>query len=201
MSGLKWRVTTKADQRPRLLADRHYTRKRVGHPMWTRPGWNQILYFEQKSGRAAAFCWWRPKWESGLPGTERKDKLRCIECTLFRNETRYRSSDLITEAWWALVGWEHYLDTSIPDGLITGINSAATRDGRSGDSPAGHCYRMAGWEPFEHPGKGKRADTWLRIEPPPRPSDDAAAAARVVSDIVAIRRAYASLHPSIREAA
>lgn len=61
---VRWTVTDKRDQRPRLLADRHYTRINVGHPMWTRPGWAQILYLEQRSGRSAVFCWWRPKWEA-----------------------------------------------------------------------------------------------------------------------------------------
>lgn len=159
---MRWRVTDKADQRPRLLADRHYTRVRVGHPMWTRPGWVQILYFEQDNGRAAAWCWWRPKWESGIPGAQRKDGLRCIECTLFRNETRFRSSELIAEAVEAVSGWEHARDVSWPDGLITGVNAAATAAGRAPGNLAGHCFRAAGWQEFRHPGKGKRADVWLR---------------------------------------
>jgi hypothetical protein len=159
---MRWVVTTKADQRPRFLADRHYTRQTPGHPMWTRPGYNLILYAEQRSGRAAAFCWWRPKWESGILGTERKDKLRCIECSLFRNETRFRSSDLIREAVTMLEGWEHTWDVHLPDGLITGVGSRQTAQGRSSDSPPGMCFVAAGWEPFTHPGKNKRADVWLR---------------------------------------
>lgn len=159
---MKWVVTTKADQRPRLLADRHYTRINVGHPMWTRPGYSQILYLEQRSGRAAVFCWWRPKWEDGRPGTERKDRLRCIECTIFRNETRYRSSDLIREAVAIVPEWERYRDVEIPDGLITGVSSRATVGGRHPDSLPGHCFRMAGWVDFHHPGRGTRADVWLR---------------------------------------
>lgn len=165
---MKWQVTTKADQRPRLLADRHYTRKNPGHPMWTRPGYNQILYLEQKNGRAAAFCWWRPKWESGIPGTDRKDGLRAVECTLFRNETRYRSSDLIREAVEALRTWDRLDGIDLPDGLITGVSSTKTEAGRADSSLAGHCFRMAGWEEFKHPGKGRRADVWLRLDMPPR---------------------------------
>lgn len=157
---MKWVVTTKADQRPRLLADRHYTRKNPGHPMWTRPGYNQILYFEQANGRAAVFCWFRPKWESGIRGTERKDGLRAIECAIFRNETRVRSSDLIKQAVEMVLGWEHAIDTEWPDGLITAVSSAATAAGRAPGSEVGHCFRMAGWEPFEH--RVGRADVWLR---------------------------------------
>ena len=158
-----WTVTNKADQRPRFLADRHYTRQSPGHPMWTRPGWNLILYCQQANGRAAAFCWWRPKWESGIVGTERKDGLQAIECALFRNETRYRSSTLIRQAVERLRSWPHALDVAIPDGLITGVNSAATAGGRSPDSPAGKCFVEAGWELFDKPGRNRRADVWLRL--------------------------------------
>ena len=112
--------------------------------MWTRPGWNQILYLEQRSGRAAAFCWWRPKWESGIVGTERKDGLRCIECALFRNETRFRSSDLIKAAVQMVLKWEHANDVEWPDGLITGISSSATAGGRRAGHLPGHCFREAG---------------------------------------------------------
>lgn len=156
-----WKVTTKADQRPRLLADRHYTRQSVGHPMWTRPGYNQILYFEQANGRAASFCWWRPKWESGIKGTERKDGLRCIECAIFRNETRYLSSNLIRAAVEMVLTWEHALDVEWPDGLITGIGSKETAAGRHPDHKPGHCFREAGWVDFSK--NGGRADVWLKI--------------------------------------
>jgi hypothetical protein len=158
----RWIITNKADDRPRLLADRHYSRQRPGHPMWTRPGYNMILYAQQANGRAAAFCWWRPKWEVGIPGTSRKDGLRCIECTLFRNETRFRSSDLIREATAIVMDWNRAKDVEWPDGLITGVNSQKTAGGRNPQSPPGHCFLMAGWEPFAHRGSKDRADVWLR---------------------------------------
>lgn len=168
---MRWVETDKGDPRCRELADRHYTRVSVGHPMWTRPGWNMVLLAEQKNGRRAAFCWWRPKWESGLAGTERKDGLRCIECSLFRNETRFRSSELIVDAIACLLTWQHAGDVRWPDGIITGVNSEKTKGGRAADSAPGKCFIEAGFEPFAHPGKGKRADTWLRYSaemPTPR---------------------------------
>jgi hypothetical protein len=154
---MRWVVTNKADQRPRRVADGHYSRQRPGHPMWTRPGWTQILYIRQRNGRQAAWCWWRPKWEAGI---ERKDGLRAIECTIFRNLTRFRSSDLIDHAVAAVLTWEHAKDTSWPDGLITSVNSIATAGGRHVDSLPGHCFRSAGWVEFPH--AVGRADVWLR---------------------------------------
>lgn len=170
MTKMLWVETDKGDPRCRQLADRHYTRQTVGHPMWTRPGWNMVLYTEQQNGRSALFCWFRPKWESGIIGTSRKDGLLAIECSMFRNETRFRSSILITQAIAALLTWEHAKDVEWPDGIITGVNSALTSQGRNPLSPPGECFIRAGFEPFKHPGKGTKADIWLRFSgslPPP----------------------------------
>jgi len=159
---IRWIETDKGDPRGRELADRHYTRINVGHPMWTRPGWSQVLYAEQRNGRSAVFVWWRPKWEAGIPGTQRKDGLKCIECTIFRNETRFRSSEMIVDAIACLLSWQHAHDVEWPDGIITGVNSEKTRGGRSPDSAPGECFRRADFVPFAHPGKAKRANVWLR---------------------------------------
>lgn len=161
----RWIEIDKGDPRGRALADRHYTRVSVGHPMWTRPGYSQCLYTEQRNGRAAVLVWWRPKWESGIKGTERKDGLRCIKCTIFRNETRFLSSQLITEALSCLAAWQHANDTAFPDGVVTGVNSGQTTNGRAATSLPGECFRRAGFTPFEHPGRSRRADVWLRYGP------------------------------------
>lgn len=64
---MRWLETDKGDPRGRELADRHYTRIKVGHPMWTRPGWSQVLYLEQRvARRSAVFVWWRPAPSSQL---------------------------------------------------------------------------------------------------------------------------------------
>jgi hypothetical protein len=153
-----WSISSKADPIPRELADRHYTRQTPGSKMWTRPGYVQILRYTQANGRSAAWCWWRPKWEAGVL---RKDRLYAIECTLFRNETRVRSSDLIREAVDALYEWQRAWDVCVADGLITGVSSSKTAEGRSADNMPGHCYRCAGWVDYAHPGRNTRADVWL----------------------------------------
>lgn len=147
-----WRETDKGDARCRRLADRHYTRQRPGHPMWTRPGYNMVLYTSDECGEAC-FAWWRPKWEDGI---ERFDGLRALECTLFRNETGWLSSSLIEQAVAAVQCWERYEPGS---SLITGIGSLQTQRRRSRNNRPGHCFRVAGWEDFEH-ARG-RADVWL----------------------------------------
>lgn len=153
---IHWAETHKGDARCRVLADGHYSRQTPGHRFFTRPGFNYVLYYEQKNGRAAVWVWWRPKWEAGI---ERFDGLRAIECTLFRNQTRVRSSDLIREAVTLLPEWNRI--SPHPDGLITGVNSMAVIGGLHPDSFPGHCYHMAGWEVI--PGKkSPKADKWYR---------------------------------------
>ncbi|TAL44100.1 MAG: hypothetical protein EPN91_05090 [Salinibacterium sp.] len=155
---MMWRETDKADPRCRRLADRHYSRQRPGHPFWTRPGFNFVLYAEGVSG-AAVFCWFRPRWEVGQ---QRFDRLQAIECTIFRNETELRSSDLIVEALAAVQTWDHAIDTELRDGFITGINSRATAGRRSKRALPGLCFREAGFVEFPH--QARAADVWLRAE-------------------------------------
>jgi hypothetical protein len=164
-----WLLTNKGDQQCRILADRHYSRQTPGHPAFTRPGYNMVLWLEGPKGQAT-WVWFRPKWESGIKGTMRKDGLFAIECTLFRNESGLLSSDLIIAAESALLTWERAMDVPWPDGAITGINCTATQRRRSKHVPPGYCYLMAGWKPFNH-NKSNRADEWLRLTmdefPPP----------------------------------
>lgn len=151
---------SKADPRCRELADRHYTRQSVGAPMFTRPGYNLVLWKPN-----VCFVWWRPKWESGIKGTERKDKLRCIECTLFRNESTERSSNLILEAEHELMFWSRANDVELRDGLITAVGVPQTQRRRSKNSRPGECYLRAGWNYFDHPSSKRRDLVWLYKQP------------------------------------
>jgi hypothetical protein len=153
-------LVDKGDSRARALADRHYSRQTPGHPMFTRPGYNMVLLAFGPRGHAA-WVWFRPKWESGIKGTERKDGLHAVECTLFRNESGLLSSMLIREACHVLLTWDK-LTVEWPDGTITGIRSDATERCRSRNSAPGACYLHAGWEPFEH-NRSDRADVWLKL--------------------------------------
>ena len=160
-----WEVIRKGDMRARRLADRHYTRQKPGTPSWARPGYNFVLYHASPQGEAL-WCWWRPKWEDGRPGTCRKDGLRVIECTMFRREgITPLASECITAAVAALDTPAAYRDLHLDtvgyvDGLLTGIGTSATKRGRATSSLPGACYRHAGWVPSSKP-PGGRADVWL----------------------------------------
>lgn len=160
-----WQRISKGDRRAREMADAHYTRQRPGTPSWTRPGYNHVLWADGYGWRAL-WCWWRPKWEAGIPGTERKDHLRVIECTLFRIDGRapILASDLIRAAVQSLCTEDARRDLHIESageisGLITGVSTGKTQSRRSRRYEAGRCYRAAGWEPMSK--SSARADVWL----------------------------------------
>lgn len=161
-----WRVTTKGDQEARAFFDGHYSRQTPGSPHWLRPGFNYVLRHDDAAGRIdALWCWWRPKWESGLAGTERKDGLRVLECTVFRRTGGPIASDLVRAAEGAL-RWPEarvalHLDEAGPiTGLVTGVSSSRTAGRRSKRALAGECFRRAGWTDLDK-APGSRADVWL----------------------------------------
>lgn len=163
----QWTRISKTDRRTYAMADAHYTRKKPGAPSWTRPGYNHVLWSQYPAGQAL-WCWWRPKWEDGRPGTERFDRLRCLECTLFRRTgVTPLASDLIRAAVAALdspdARSDLHLDAAghIPI-LITGVNSQLTSRGRSASSRPGQCYIHAGWSVLDKTSHA--ADTWLCLQ-------------------------------------
>lgn len=99
-----WLVTHKCDRSFRLLADRHYSRQRVGVPMFKRPGRNLVL--RTADGDAVWVTW----------SCIRDDGLQAWECTIFRNESKNPSSDMIRVAVAATIAeWGQ----PPPDGIIT----------------------------------------------------------------------------------
>jgi len=132
--------------------------------MWTRPGFNFVLFWTGEHG-SALFCWWRPKWEHGAPGTRRKDGLCVLECTMFRRVgTTPLASDLIRAATVALETEDARNDLALDRAgpismLITGVSSEKTKRGRAPRHRAGRCFAAAGWAYMDK--RTKRADTWL----------------------------------------
>lgn len=122
-----WIITHKGDDSCRRLADRHYSRQTIGHPMFTRPGRNLVL--RTAEGNAAWVTWY------GL----RDDGLDAFECTLFRNESEHLSSYLIRAAVEAIrEEWGPFLP---PDGIITYVAANKVRS-----TNPGCCFKIAGWK-------------------------------------------------------
>lgn len=124
-----WCTTHRQDQQIRALADRHYSRQSPGSPQFAPPG--EGLFLISRCGCAA--------WvvvRNFFAGQRR------WRCTLFRNEGRALSSDLIreaterTRAWWP----SHY-DVLPTEPLTTEVDPRRVRSKRD----PGWCFLRAGW--------------------------------------------------------
>ena len=87
-----WTVLRDGNKIALELADRHYSRKTIGAKWFVGVGEKLVLIYTDNERKRALFSW--RKSDDLL----RMDNQTGVECTLFRNETRTRSSLLIKEA-------------------------------------------------------------------------------------------------------
>lgn len=113
-----------------LLADGHYSRRKIGSPQFMPPGQTLVLLTPDE---LAVFGWWRPHPDSGLSSMNGLDGWTC---TIFRNTGPRLSSELILEAEVMLL--DRY-DCG-PDGLITYVWDSKVRSVNPG-----YCFKVAGW--------------------------------------------------------
>ena len=137
-----WFVVGKGHPACVALADRHYSRRKVGSPQFMPPG--QTLCLVTAKGDAV-FGWHRPHPDSGLVSMSGLDGWTC---TIFRNESRHLSSHLILEA--EVVLASRY-DCG-PDGLITYVWDCKVRS-----CNPGFCFKRAGWATFGRSKDGKKS--------------------------------------------
>lgn len=146
-----WVKVTKFDSRSAALADRHYSRRKVGSPQFMPPGQTLILLSNDED---AVFGWWRPDPKSGIKAMNGLDGWTC---TIFRNESlAYQSSTLILAAEEMLLA-EGY-DVG-PDGFITYV-----WDRKVKSVNPGYCFKLAGYKPRGRSADGKKT---LLIKPHP----------------------------------
>jgi hypothetical protein len=124
-----WRQVTKFDPRAALLADGHYSRRKVGSNQFMPPGETVVLLSKDAS---AVFGWWRPHPASGLQSMNGLDGWTC---TIFRNTGSTLSSELILDAEQALDG----LGCG-PDGLLSYVWDTKVRS-----TNPGYCFKKAGY--------------------------------------------------------
>jgi hypothetical protein len=125
-------VTYRFDPEMALLADDHYSRRTVGSPQFMPPG--EILVIRNTEG-TLIFGW--------LLQNERDDKQEGINCSIFRNTSERRSSDVILECEeLARKKWG-------PRRMFTYINpeKIKTRSRNVERWTPGHCFIKAGWTP------------------------------------------------------
>jgi len=123
-SELLWFKVSKFNQEARKIADRHYSRQSVGDKQFVAPGETIVLLsYDLK----ALFVWRKAKY--------RQDNQKGVECTIFRNEGKSLSSDLIKEA--EQFAWKRWKN----ERLFTYIDSDKIKS-----TNPGHCFIKAGWK-------------------------------------------------------
>lgn len=127
---MSWYRVKKFDKSAVALADRHYSRRKIGSPQFMPPGQTIVLLAD-----LAVWGWWRPDPASGIKAMNGLDGWTC---TIFRNESTVRSSDLVLEA-------ENMLRACAPgcgpSGMITYVWPARIKS----ENP-GYCFKVAGWK-------------------------------------------------------
>lgn len=134
-----WHRVTKFDKRACALADRHYSRRKIGSPQFMPPGQTIVLL---SADELAVWGWWRPDPASGLKAMNGLDGWTC---TIFRNESRTLSSLLVLAAEAMLLASGYGIG---PDGMLTYV-----WDRKVASENPGYCFKCAGWQ-----RKGRSAD-------------------------------------------
>lgn len=166
-----WRYSHRAEERSRLLADRHYNRQKVGAKQFVPPGRCCVLYAKTVSGEAF--------WVTSAPFAEfvQHAWAGAWMCSAFRNEGAGRASDLILEA----VAASRACLGEVPAlGMVTFVDRTKVKPTRvRGRDVWGWTYRKAGFTEVGETGKGLLALQLLpaAMPSPCRPLTDLEAAA------------------------
>lgn len=137
-----WQVRHRFDRAAAALADRHYSRERVGSPQVGGPGY--LLVLVTPCERAC----WITKQHALTTRTARAlaDGLDAYRCAMFRNEGAGLSSDLIRAA---VELTERLWGPPPADGWATYVRRDLVRS-----TNPGYCFKQAGWtldRTFVHP--------------------------------------------------
>ena len=152
-----WQRSHRFDERSRLLADRHYNRRKIGSPQFMPPGRCCVFYAETETGEAF--------WGSAWPFAQyvRHAWAGAWMCTAFRNEGAALSSDLIIQA---VAATRAHWGEPPALGMVTFVDTKKTRPKRS----PGYCYLRAGFIYVGETKAGLKAFQLLPSDmPPPEP--------------------------------
>jgi hypothetical protein len=138
-----WQVRNRFDSAAASIADRHYSREKVGSPQVGGPGF--VLVMVTPCERA---CWISKRHSLQATGSRSlHDGFgSAFRCALFRNEGAGLSSDLIVEA---MTITETLWGVPPLEGWVTYVR----RDKVRSRNP-GFCFKKAGWHldrTYEHP--------------------------------------------------
>jgi hypothetical protein len=146
-----WRVSYRADPLAAALADRHYSRRRIGARQFAPPG-RALVLVTHNADALFVMSHQRPEFtRHAFPGA--------WVCSLFRNESHTLSSRLITDA----LAVTRFLFGPVPTaGVITFVDPRQVKQKRH----PGFCFRRVG---FREVGRTRRGLIVLRLTPPELP--------------------------------
>jgi hypothetical protein len=152
---MRWRISNRADPKACKLADRHYSRQKVGSPQFMPPGRCVVLITPEADA----------VWGTSWPYAEyvKHAWAGAWMCTIFRNESSHLSSELIREA----VAATRWFWPDVPDiGMITFVRAHEVRHKRD----PGRCFLRAG---FRRCGETKGGELAFQLVPADMPKANA----------------------------
>lgn len=150
---MRWQLADRADPRCVALADRHYSRQKIGTPQFVPPGRCLVLYADTETGEAV--------WVTSWPFAQyvKHAWAGAWVCSIFRNEGAALASDLILDA----VAATRARYGRPPDlGLVTFVKPDAIRS-----TNPGYCFQQAGFRLAGHAKDGKPCLQLLPDDMPP----------------------------------
>lgn len=144
-----WHIVGKFERDAVVLADRHYSRRKIGSPQFMPPGQTLVLLGMLHD---AVWGWWRPHPDSGLRAMNGLDGWTC---TIFRNEGRMLSSELVLQAEKVLAAM---FDCG-PSGMLTYV-----WDKKIKSTNPGYCFKRAGWKVIGRSADDRKSLLWKPFE-------------------------------------
>ena len=129
-----WEMSHRADPRAAALADRHYSRQKIGSPQFVPPGRCMVLFLETVKGNA----YWVTSWP--FAQYVKHAWAGAWMCSAFRNESNRLSSCLVRDA----VSATRAFYGEPPElGMVTFVDAGKVRRKRD----PGRCFIKAGFKP------------------------------------------------------
>lgn len=129
-----WRQVSRAHRGAADIAERHYSRQKPGTPQFMPTGRALVLFADTPAGKAV--------WGTSWPFAEhvKHEWAGAWICSIFRNESGNRASDMIRQA---VAATRAFYGDPPAHGMVTFVREDAVRDKRD----PGHCFIIAGFRP------------------------------------------------------
>jgi hypothetical protein len=148
-----WEMSHRADPRAAALADRHYSRQKIGSPQFVPPGRCMVLFLETTQGNA----YWVTSWP--FAQYVKHAWAGAWMCSAFRNESNCLSSGLVRDA---VAATRAFYGEPPALGMVTFVDAGKVRRKRD----PGRCFVRAGFKPCGETKGGLLAFQMLPDEMP-----------------------------------